>query len=88
MTLAARVRRLEGGLLPAAELRRMVAFVAAERGLDPDELMAEVERVLAEAAEPGRRGAGAMAAHLGHDPAVLAEADDLLARWQAAEGRR
>ncbi len=46
--------RLAGNLSPAqeAQLREMVARVSAERGLDPDEVMDEARRLIAEGWTP------------------------------------
>jgi len=73
------------GPLPLS-VRRYAERAAAEHGLDPDDVVRETVRLLAQARERGAHTAEAMArmiaAETGADPAVLiAETAGNLARW-------
>jgi hypothetical protein len=81
-----RVHLIEVALRPSPrqELRRLAERAAQEMGLDPGEVLAEAERLLAWAADQGIHRTdelvACLAAEHGQDPAVwLAEAEQALA---------
>jgi hypothetical protein len=81
-----RLRRLEAASFPAL-LRQLATRAAEEAGLDPELVLVEAERILADV----ERGCtlGELVAADGVDPdAALAEAADLLARCGRRERRR
>ena len=73
-----RLRRVEATFAPT--LRDVVAVGAAEHGLNPDVVLAEAERILAEV-RAGRVSVAELVADAGLDPdGVQARASALLAR--------
>lgn len=86
-TQRARLDRIADRLTPSPTLRRMAERAAREYGLEPAVVLAEAERILAEAADSGRTAVETIVADRDLDPAaVRREAEKIMKAWEA-EGR-